>query len=102
MKRFSAILGAAAIGTILTTSAFAGSVGIARTSPAAAQPDAYTIAKLQMASERAERDGRNGNKNHPEFGEKKYQIDQLIERLKSGQQVDPAEIDKALEPAQVW
>jgi hypothetical protein len=60
------------------------------------------IAKLQEASDEAVREGRNGNKNNPVFGQKSAQINDLIERLKSGQKVDPAEIDQAFEPARVW
>lgn len=60
------------------------------------------IAELQQASQEALREGRTGNKNNPEFTRKSYEINQLIQRLKSGQKVDPAEIDNALEPAHVW
>jgi hypothetical protein len=48
------------------------------------------------------REGRTGNKNNPAFGQKAAQIDDLIDRLKSGQKVDPSEIDQALQPAYVW
>jgi hypothetical protein len=47
-------------------------------------------------------DARNGNKNNIEFRRKSYEIDEIVDRLKSGQQVDPAEIDKALAPVHVW
>ena len=59
------------------------------------------IAKLQEASEEAVREGRNGNKNNAEFVLKNVQINDLIERLKSGHKVDPSEIDQAFEPARV-
>jgi len=47
-------------------------------------------------------DGRAGNKNNIEFRRKNYEINLLIDRLQSGQQVDPSEIDKAMEPVHVW
>ena len=65
-------------------------------------PDADTIAKLQVASQKALADGRNGNKNHVEYLRKNYEINLLIDRLQNGQQVDPSEIDKAMQPVHVW
>jgi hypothetical protein len=59
------------------------------------------MAKLQVAAEEATRGGRNGNKNNIELRKKNYEINQLIERLKGGQEVDPSEIDQALKPAHV-
>jgi hypothetical protein len=64
--------------------------------------DQETIAKLEDAANKALADGRNGNKNNVEFRRKNYEINLLIDRLQSGQQVDPAEIDKAMEPVHVW
>jgi hypothetical protein len=64
--------------------------------------DQQTIAKLEDAANQALVDGRNGNKNNVEFRRKNYEINLLIDRLQSGQQVDPAEIDKAMEPVHVW
>jgi|SRR5208282_2968931 len=101
MTRNITILAAAALASTLAIPALAGSVGISRT-PTSASSDATTIAQLQDAAQQATRDARNGNKNNIEFARKNYEINQLVERLKSGQQVDPAEIDKALEPARVW
>jgi len=60
------------------------------------------IAQLREASGDAVREGRTGNKNNPVFGQKSAQINDLIERLQSGQKVDPSEIDQAFEPARVW
>ena len=100
-KKISMILSTAAIAATVSFPAFAASPGIGRTQ-SVAQPDQQTIAQLQQAEQTARRDGRNGNKNNPEFGRKASEIDQLIDRMQSGQQVDPAEIDKALEPAHVW
>jgi len=101
MKKSLSIFGVAALATTFAFPAFAGSVGVSR-SYSAPQSDAETIAQLQDASEAAQRDARVGNKNNLEFRRKSYEIDQLIERMKSGQQVDPAELDKAMEPARVW
>lgn len=101
MKKVTTILFAAAITTTFAVPAFAGAVGVSR-SYSTAQPDQETIAELQDASEAAQREALDGNKNNLEFRRKSYEIDQLIERMKSGQPVDPAELDKAIEPARVW
>lgn len=97
----TSILSAAAIAIALATPALAGPVGVSR-SYAPPRPDQTTIAELQDASQAAKREALEGNKNNLEFRRKSYEIDQLIERVKSGQKVDPAELDKALEPAHVW
>src|SRR5260370_18317583 len=87
---------------------WAGPAGMARTAPEAqasasrTQVNPELIANLQEASREALREGRNGNKNNAAFGQRSAQINDLIERLKSGQNVDPAEIDRAFEPAHVW
>jgi hypothetical protein len=101
MKRNLTILAAAALASTLAIPALAGPVGVSK-APASAPPDAATIAELQVAAQQATREGRTGNKNNIGFARKNYEINQLIERLKSGEQVDPTEIDKALEPARVW
>jgi hypothetical protein len=101
MKKTSSILSAAAIAITVATPVLAAPVGVSR-SYIPPQPDQTTIAELQDASEAAKRDALVGNKNNLEFRRKSYEIDQLIERMKSGQRVDPAELDKALEPAHVW
>ena len=101
MKKTSSILSATVIAVTLATPALAASVGISR-SYAQPQADQTTIAELQGASDAAKRDALEGNKNNLEFRRKSYEIDQLIERMKSGQRVDPAELDKAMEPARVW
>ena len=101
MKKTTSILSVAAMTITLATPALAASVGISR-SYAQPQPNETTIAELQGASDAAKRDALEGNKDNLEFRRKSYQIDQLIERMKSGQHVDPAELDKAMEPAQVW
>jgi len=101
MKKTSLILSAAAIAITLATPALAAPVGVSR-SYAPPQPDQNTIADLEDASQAAKRDALHGNKNNLEFRRKGYEIDQLIERMKSGQRVDPAELDKAMEPTHVW
>lgn len=104
----SIVLAAATLTGALSMPAWAGSVGVGRTEAQAqtsatqTQVDPQLIASLQEASEKAIRDGRNGNKNNPAFGQKAAQIDDLIDRLKSGQKVDPSEIDQAFEPVHVW
>jgi hypothetical protein len=84
----------------LATASFGGAVPNdsqgSRTNQAAAIP------QLQLAARQALADGRNGGKNNPEYGRKNYQINQLIDKIQSGQQVDPAEIDKAMEPVHIW
>ena len=102
MKKLStvAILTAAAT-FALAPASFSGAVP--RNDTAATQTvDQETISKLEDAANQALADGRNGNKNNLEFRRKNYEINLLIDRLQSGQQVDPSEIDKALEPVHVW
>ena len=101
MRKVTSIVFAAAVTTTFAIPAFAGAVGVSRSNPTT-QPDQTTIAELQDASQAAQRDARTGNKNNLEFRRKSYEIDQLIERMKSGQTVDPSELDKAMEPARVW
>jgi len=101
MEKTSSILSVAAIAITLATPALAASPGVSR-SYVQPQADQTTIAELQDASNAAKRDALEGNKNNLEFRRKSYEVDQLIERVKSGQDVDPAELDKALEPAHVW
>ena len=106
MKTLSTISAAALLATTFAIPAWAGSVGMARPAPVAqantAQANPELVAQLQEASDDAVREGRTGNKNNPAFGQKAAQINDLIERLKSGQKVDPSEIDQAFEPARVW
>jgi hypothetical protein len=101
MKKLSTILAAGAATLTLSTPVLAGSVGIGR-SYATAQPNAETIAELQKASEAAQREAREGNKDNPAFAQKSYQIDQLVERMKSGEQVSQNQVDEALQPVWVW
>ena len=108
MKTLSMISAAAMLAASLSVPAWAGPVGMERTTPetqttaAQTQVNPVLIAKLEDASQGALRDGRNGNKNNIEFGRKSAQINDLIERLQRGQQVDPSEIDQALQPVHVW
>jgi hypothetical protein len=101
MKKLSTIsILALSVTFALTTASFAGAV--ANNSQNTKAMDAQTIAQLQVAAQQALADGRNGGKNNPEYGRKNYEINQLIDKLQSGQQVDPAEIDKAMEPVHIW
>lgn len=100
MKRISSLFAATAITITFATSAFAGSVGISRNYPTV-QPDQTTLAELEDASQAASSQA-SQHRNNLEFQRKSYEIDQLIDRIKAGQQVDPAEIDKAMEPAHKW
>jgi hypothetical protein len=108
MKTLSTISAAALVATTFAIPAWAGSVGLGRTAPEAqanmaqTQVDPELITQLQEASDDAVREGRTGNKNNPVFGQKSAQINDLIERLKAGQKVDPTEFDQAFEPARVW
>ena len=108
MKTLSTISAAALLATTFAIPAWAGSVGLGRTAPVAQANTAQTevnpqlISQLQEASDDAVREGRTGNKNNPAFGQKSAQINDLIERLKAGQKVDPSEVDQAFEPARVW
>jgi hypothetical protein len=102
MKKLSTIAMLTAAATFaLATASFSGAVphdaGVATQTA-----DQETIAKLETAAKQALADGRNGNKNNLEFRRKNYEINLLIDRLQSGQQVDPSEIDKAMEPVHVW
>jgi hypothetical protein len=101
MKKLSTIFAAGTMALALSTPVLAGSVGVSR-SYATAQPNAQTIADLEQASEAAQREAREGNKDNPAFGRKSYQIDQLVERMKSGQQVSQNQIDDALQPVRIW
>jgi hypothetical protein len=101
MKRLSTISILTAAATFaLATSSFSGAVPNNGASSRA--NDATTIAQLQTAAQQALADGRNGGKNNLEYKRKNYEINLLIDRLQSGQQVDPADIDKAMEPVHIW
>ena len=101
MKKLSTILAAGTMALTLSTPVLAGSAGISR-SYATAQPDVQTITDLQQASEAAQREAREGNKYNPAFAQKSYQIDQLVERMKAGEQVSQNQVDEALQPVHVW
>jgi hypothetical protein len=102
MKKLSAISILTVAATFaLATSSFSGAVPNNGGTTTSAN-DAATITELQVAAKKALDEGRNGNKNNLEFRRKNYEINLLIDRLQSGQQVDPADIDKALEPVHIW
>jgi hypothetical protein len=98
MKRLTSYASAAVLGLAFAMPAFAQSPAASTSS----QADPALIAQLEKAAQQDIADGRNGNKNNPAFGQKAYQVNQLIDRLKRGDKVDPSEIDSALEPAHVW
>jgi len=101
MKKLSTIMVLSTAATFaLAIASFAGAVP--NNGGGTPQTDAATVGQLQIAAKQALADGRNGNKNNAEFLRKNYEINQLIDRLQSGQQVDPSDIDKALEPVHTW
>ena len=101
MKKLTTIFATGTVALTLSSSVLAGSVGISR-SYAVVQPNAQTFTQLEQASEAARREAREGNKNNPAFGQKSYQIDQLVQRMKSGQQVTQEQVDQALQPVWIW
>ena len=101
MKKLSTILAAGTMALALSTPVLAGSVGVSR-SYSSAQPDSQMIADLEQASESAQREAQVGNKNNPAFAQKSYQIDQLVERIKAGEQVSQNQVDEALQPVWIW
>jgi hypothetical protein len=101
MKALSTMFVAGTLALTLATPVLAGSAGVSR-SYATVQPNPQTIADLENASEAAQREARTGNKNNLAFGQKSYQIDQLVERMKDGEQVSQNQVDQALEPVVVW
>ena len=101
MKTLSTMFVAATLALTLTTPVLAGPAGVSR-SYATARPNPQTIADLENASEAAQREARTGNKNNVAFGQKSYQIDQLVQRMKDGEQVSQNQVDQALQPVAVW
>jgi hypothetical protein len=101
MKKLSTIFAAGTVALTLSTPVLAGSVGIS-SRYAVVQPNAQTFAQLEQASEAAQREAREGNKNNPASAQKSYEIDQLVQRMKSGQQVAQEQVDQALQPVWIW
>jgi hypothetical protein len=98
MKRYSAWLVGAAVGLALASSALAGPTNV---SPSM-RVDSATIAQLEKVARETKAEAGMGNKNNAAFQFRYAQINGLIDRLKKGENVDPAEIDKAMAPVQVW
>lgn len=102
MQTLARISAAAALFATFAVPAWAGPVGVTRTTEVyqttttTVRPNPQLIADLEQASQDALREGRNGNKNNPYFAQKSWQIDNVIDQLESGQQVSMAEIDQAL------
>src|SRR5580704_18757157 len=92
MIKLLTISAAATVALTLSTSVLASSVGVSR-NLANAQPNTQTIAALERASDAAQREAREGNKNNLAFAQKRYEIYQLVQRLKSGQQVAQMQVD---------
>ncbi len=101
MKKISTIFAAATVALTLSTPVLAGSFGMSG-SHSAAQPDAQTTAYLEQASDAAQREAREGNKNNLACAQKRYEIDHLVQRMKSGQQVTQTQLGEALQPVWVW
>lgn len=102
MKKISTIgILTAAATFALATASFSGAVPNNSGSASKAN-DAATIQELQVAAKQAASEGRRGGKTNVDYLRKNYEINLLIDRLQSGQQVDPADIDKALEPPHQW
>ena len=101
MKKLStiAILSAAAT-FALATASFSGAVP--NNGGTNSKVDPATIQELQVAAKQAAAEGRRGGKTNVDYLRKNYEINLLIDRLQSGQQVDPSDIDKALEPPHQW
>lgn len=99
MKPYKTIATSFALIAGLSAPAFAGPVGIPRANAPTAQNEAL-MAQLEAASDEAARSSRY-HKNNGQFALKQVEINDLIERMKSGQPVAPEEIDKALQPARV-
>jgi Flp pilus assembly protein TadG len=101
MKKLSTILATGMVAMTLAAPVLAASIGMSR-SYATAPPGARTIADLHQALDAAQREAREGNKDNPAFAQKSYEIDQLVQRMKSGQQVAQKQVDEALQPVRIW
>jgi hypothetical protein len=81
-------------GVVTCAPAFAGPVGVARPAPAG-----QTLERLAQARTRVIRDSSKPNVRGPllvRYMTNKGQLDDLIARIKSGQQVSPEEVEQAL------
>lgn len=79
---------------VTCAAAFAGPVGVARPAPAG-----QTLERLEQARAQVIRDRSRPNVKGPllvRYMTKKGQLDDLIERIRSGQPVSPEEVDQAL------
>jgi hypothetical protein len=102
MKKLSTVLAAGTIALTMSTPVLAASVGTPRVYATTNQPDADTIAELEQASQAAKLEVREGNKNNPAFARKSDEINQLVQRMESGQQVSQNEVNRALQPVWIW
>jgi hypothetical protein len=61
------------------------------------------IARLEEAAAQEDiADGRNGNTNNPAFGQRAYQVNQLIRSAEAWRSGQPVRDREAFEPALVW
>jgi len=74
MKKLSTIIATGTIALIMSAPALAG----VSTDSVAAQHNAETIAELQQASQTAQREARDGNKDNFAFVQRNIEINQLI------------------------
>jgi len=94
MKKLSIISILTAAALALATASFSGDVpnnggGSSQANNAAA------IARLQSAAKSSLDETRKSGKTNADYMRKTHELDLLIDRLQSGQQIDPADIDKA-------
>jgi hypothetical protein len=85
--------------TMLAAPIFAGPVGVQRT--VNAQQQSADIAQLRAEREDLTRQQASKNAKGPlmiRYLDKRAQLDDVINRLRNGQQVAPEEIDQALQP----
>jgi len=101
MNKLSVIFAAGALALTMSAPALAGSSGIQR-SYAATQPNSETMAELRQASEAAQREAREGNKDNFAFVRKSLEINHLVQRMDSGEQVSQNQVDNALQPVWIW
>jgi hypothetical protein len=103
MKVESKVLMIAFLAALFVSPAFGGEAGVVRSNHSyVVRSNPGTIARLQDAADKAQRDALDGNKNNLEFRRKNYEIEQVIARLEEGQPVPESEVDDALTPVHVW
>lgn len=99
MKSIAAYI-AGAILTFVCVAPICAQTSTTATSGNAADP--ALLAQLQQAANQDLAGARNGNKANMVYSRKAYEVQELIDRLKRGEKVNPSEIDAALEPVGAW